>query len=76
MASKVWRPRIEGRPLFNAEPSVVDRPDPMATEVRDTEEDTAPLQGTHDVSDEDSPEDVIADAYRPKDWPKKDDEKK
>jgi hypothetical protein len=76
MAKKAWRPRIEGRPLFNAEPNVLDRHDPMDTEVRDTDESTAPLQGTHDVSDADSLEDVIADAYRPEDWPEKDDDKR
>jgi hypothetical protein len=73
-AKKSWRPRIDGRPFFNAEPNVLDRPDPAAMEVRDPEEDTAPLEGTHDVSDADSLEDVIADAYRPEDWPKEDQE--
>lgn len=67
---KTWQPHIDSEQPFNASPNVLDRPDPHALDIHDAEEDTAPLQGTHDLSDPDSLEDVIADAYRPKDFPK------
>lgn len=65
-AKKTWKPKIDTPAPFNAVPNVLDKPAP--TELQDPEEDTAPLQGTHDLSDEDSLEDVIAESYedRPK----------
>jgi hypothetical protein len=55
-----WKPRIQEEPEYNAFVNDHRSPDviaPSAT-VHDAAEDTAPLQGSHDLSDEDS---VVAD---------------
>jgi hypothetical protein len=57
---KPWQPRVdtdtELNPFHNG---ASDRDDPL--EIQDAEEDSAPLQGSKDLSDDDSLEDVIAD---------------
>jgi hypothetical protein len=58
---KPWSPKIDGQPLFNPfAPPDGDRSTPP--KLREPQEDTAPLQGTKDVSDADSLQDVIADS--------------
>jgi hypothetical protein len=61
-ANKPWSPKIDSDPLFNPfTPPDGDKSNSTPT-LLDPEEDTAPLQGTKDLSDPDSLEDVIADA--------------
>jgi hypothetical protein len=60
--TKPWYPNLEQSKDFvdHKNPSLGDDPPiriPLATE------DTAPLQGTKDLSDDDSLEDVIADSF-------------
>ena len=62
-SQKPWEPKIDSPDYFNAEPNVVDKKTRNAT-IQDPEEDTAPLEGTRDRSDEDSLEDVIADGSK------------
>jgi hypothetical protein len=60
-----WEPKIERAREFNPFAKVDADKGPF-TEKRDLErpeEDTAPLQGSKDLSDNDSLQDVIADAY-------------
>jgi hypothetical protein len=60
-----WEPKIERAREFNPFAKVDAYKGPF-TEARDLEppmEDTAPLQGSKDLSDQDSLQDVIADAY-------------
>ncbi len=60
-----WEPKIERAREFNPFTKVDADKGPF-TETRDLErleEDTAPLQGSKDLSDKDSLQDVIADAY-------------
>lgn len=62
-----WRPKVEAEPDFNPfrNPEST-KVSPLETrELLDPEEDTAPLQGSKDLSDDDSLEDVIADKYSP-----------
>jgi hypothetical protein len=60
-SQKPWEPKIDSPDYFNAEPNVVDK---KAREtIEDPEEDTGPLEGTRDLSDEDSLGDVVADSY-------------
>ncbi len=62
---KPWEPKIERDSEFNPF-AKVDAAKGSFTESRgllDLEEDTSPLQGTKDLSDVDSLQDVIADAY-------------
>jgi hypothetical protein len=65
-----WSPTIEKSKDFqdHRNPSVGDDP-PLR--IPDANEDTAPLQGSKDLSDPDSLEDVIADSYEPDDLPSK-----
>jgi hypothetical protein len=60
-SQKPWEPKIDSPDYFNAEPNVVDKA--RDSTIQNPEEDTGPLEGTHDLSDEDSLEDVVADAY-------------
>jgi len=62
-SQKPWEPKIDSPDYFNAEPNVVDRKTRKPT-IQDPEEDTGPLEGTRDRSDDDSLEDVIADATK------------
>jgi len=60
-----WEPKIERAREFNPFAKVDADKGPFV-ETRDLErpeEDTAPLQGSKDLSDKDSLQDVIADAY-------------
>jgi hypothetical protein len=62
---KPWEPKIERDREFNPF-AKVDADKGPVTETRDLEgpqQDTAPLQGSHDLSDADALQDVIADAY-------------
>lgn len=62
---KSWEPKIERDREFNPF-AKVDADKGPVTETQDLEspqEDTAPLQGSNDLSDADSLQDVIADAY-------------
>lgn len=61
-----WEPKIERAREFNAFVKVNADKGPFVEErtLDPSMEDTAPLQGTKDLSDQDSLEDVIADAYQ------------
>jgi hypothetical protein len=59
---KPWSPDIGGSPLLHPFTSPDGDRSHAAVTLRDPEHDTAPLQGTKDISDQDSLEDVIADA--------------
>jgi len=62
MKTRGWRPRIERVKEFNPfEARVEDEYLMNAPRLR-SKEDTAPLQGTKDRSDQDSLEDVVAEA--------------
>jgi hypothetical protein len=63
---KPWRPKGDEQPELNpfVNSHSGDRLD--NDEINDPEVDSAPLQGSHDLSDEDSLEDVIADSNEPK----------
>jgi hypothetical protein len=61
-SQKPWSPDIESDPLLHPfAPSDGGKGSSVLT-LRDPEEDTTPLQGTMDISDADSLEDVRADA--------------
>ena len=62
----MWKPRIDLEPEFNPFGTVIDSNNSLSNppKLRNAEEDTAPLQGTKDLSDADSLEDVKADAQR------------
>lgn len=61
MSNKPWSPDIAGQPLLHPFTSPDgDKSRPTLT-LRDPEQDTGPLQGTKDLSDADSLQDVIAD---------------
>jgi hypothetical protein len=59
---KPWSPDIDGQPLLHPFASPDGDKSRSALKLDDPEQDTAPLQGTKDISDADSLEDVIADA--------------
>jgi hypothetical protein len=60
-----WQPHIERQSEFNPfDTTPKDNAPNRASKIRNAEEDTAPLQGSKDLSDADSLEDVIADAYQ------------
>jgi len=60
-AHKPWTPKIDSPPVFN--PFMPPEGDRSTTpKLREPQKDTAPLQGTTDLSDADSLEDVIADS--------------
>lgn len=63
---KPWEPKIKRESEFNPFASVDGDKGPFAQtpQLRNPEEDTSPLQGSKDLSDADSLEDVVADAYR------------
>lgn len=61
-SNKPWTPDIDGQSLlhpFGAPEGGINR---GVVKLRDPEQDSAPLQGTRDLSDADSLEDVRADA--------------
>jgi len=59
---KPWTPEIEGQPLLHPFGSSDGQKIRSTLTLRNPSEDTEPLQGTHDISGEDSLQDVIADA--------------
>ncbi len=60
-----WKPHIERQAEFNPfDITPKDEALISAPKLRKPDEDTSPLQGTKDLSDVDSLEDVIADAYQ------------
>jgi hypothetical protein len=61
-SDKPWSPDIDGQPLLHPFASPDGDKSRSAVKLDDPEQDTAPLQGTKDISDSDSLEDVIADA--------------
>jgi hypothetical protein len=61
-SQKPWTPHIEGQPLLHPFASPEGDKSRPSLELRDPQEDTAPLQGTQDISDADSLQDVVADA--------------
>jgi|HubBroStandDraft_3_1064219.scaffolds.fasta_scaffold269894_2 hypothetical protein len=60
---KPWQPRVESDPELNPFSNDAPGSDGLnkTPEIEDPEEDSAPLQGSRDLSDEDSLDDVIAD---------------
>jgi hypothetical protein len=60
---KPWQPRVESEPEFNPfENDTSERGALLDTpQINDPDEDSAPLEGSKDLSDEDSLDDVIAD---------------
>ena len=61
---KPWQPKIEGEPELNPFANHTAERDGLLNtpEVSDPEEDSSPLEGSKDLSDDDSLEDVIADS--------------
>ena len=61
---KPWRPRVDNQTELNpfVNSTSAERDD---DEINDPAEDSAPLQGTHDLSDDDSLDDVISDSSEP-----------
>lgn len=57
---EAWRPRIDREPVLHGFQNETPEADSIleSPEVRDPEEDTGPLQGTKDRSDDDSMEDI------------------
>ena len=64
-SNKSWEPRIDSEGPFNPFAPVDGDKGPYAgsPQLRNPEEDTGPLQGSKDISDTDSLEDVIADSH-------------
>jgi|GEM_PF-2113702 len=65
---RAWRPKVDTQPEFNPFGSVESGKDSLnhTPPLRDANEDTAPLEGSMDLSDEDSLQDVIAGQYSDK----------
>jgi hypothetical protein len=61
---KPWSPTLEKAKEFRDHINPELRNDPPLR-IPEPTEDTAPLQGSKDLSDEDSLEDVIADSFEP-----------
>lgn len=61
-SDKPWSPDIDSQPLLHPFASPDGDKSRRTLKLDDPEQDTAPLQGTKDISDADSLEDVIADA--------------
>jgi hypothetical protein len=57
---KPWQPHLDSEPEANPFANRTQR-DGRSVKIQNPNEDTAPLQGTKDLSDEDSLDDVIAD---------------
>jgi hypothetical protein len=64
-SNKVWEPKIDSEGPFNPFSPVDGDKGPFAgsPQLRNPEEDTGPLQGSKDISDTDSLEDVIVGAH-------------
>jgi hypothetical protein len=65
---KPWQPRIDPQSELNPFANGASDRDALleTPQIEDAQEDSAPLQGSHDLSDEDSLSDVIAEQSRPK----------
>jgi hypothetical protein len=65
---KPWQPRIDSPHELNPFANTTGGHDLLLNtpQIQDAEEDSAPLQGTHDLSDADSLDDVISDSHEPK----------
>jgi hypothetical protein len=61
---KPWQPSLDSEPELNAFANRTQGEPSFKTKVRDPEEDTAPLQGSKDLSDDDSLVDVEAEPSR------------
>jgi hypothetical protein len=62
---KPWEPSLETPEDANPFANRTQGEGRFTKKVRDPEEDTSPLQGSKDISDDDSLEDVIADDSEP-----------
>ena len=64
---KTWQPKVEAEPEFHPFAGIDRAKDDLvrSPRIRDASEDTAPLEGTKDLSDTDSLTDVIAAQYAP-----------
>jgi hypothetical protein len=62
---KPWQPNLDTPEDANPFANRTQGDGRFTKKVRDPEEDTSPLQGSKDLSDEDSLEDVIADGSEP-----------
>jgi hypothetical protein len=51
---KPWQPKVDGQPELNPFVNSTSETRLDNDEIKDAEEDSAPLQGTRDLSDEDS----------------------
>jgi hypothetical protein len=58
---KPWQPRLDTEPEVNPFANRTQGEGTFNNKVRDPNEDTVPLQGSQDISDDDSLTDVIAD---------------
>lgn len=58
---KLWQPTLDTEPEANAFANRTQGEGSFVNKVRDPNEDTAPLQGSKDISDGDSLVDVVAD---------------
>jgi len=65
---KPWQPRVDTETELNPFTNHTSEREGLvnAPEISDPEEDSAPLEGSKDLSDEDSLVDVIADSSDPK----------
>jgi len=61
---KPWQPSLETEPELNAFANRTRGEGTFKNKVRDPEEDTAPLEGSKDLSDDDSLVDVVAEPSR------------
>jgi hypothetical protein len=61
---KPWQPRLDTEPEANAFANRTQGDGAFKKPLRDPEEDTAPLQGSKDISDDDSLVDVVAEQSR------------
>jgi hypothetical protein len=63
---KPWQPRIDAESELNPFANGASDRDALlqTPELVDPDDDSSPLQGSHDLSDQDSLEDVIADRSR------------
>jgi hypothetical protein len=59
---KPWQPHLDSEPEANPFANRTQGDGRFVNKIRDATQDTAPLQGSKDLSDEDSLDDVIADS--------------
>jgi hypothetical protein len=61
---KPWQPSLDSEPELNAFANRTQGEPSFKNKVRDPQEDTAPLEGSKDLSDGDSLIDVVAESSR------------